>query len=992
MEEELKCPVCHNLFVDPVILPCTHNLCSSCADTLQSKNAGVCDASPDYFGRVVTEFDKVSLLSEAVFSDTDSGYSAGSLRSNSSDQGGTGTASVSSSGSVATASSTGQVQPSSPVSCSPKSWPQSQGVHLPCLPESISCLTCPICQRTVFLDDRGVKGLTQNILMLNIIRKYENRAPGGAPVESGPTQPYLPNGTHTRPPSQVLQAEVHAPDAKHIVHRNTTISNREDLKCQMCEEENACVADVKCEQCVVRYCSKCRERFHPCRGPLSNHTLTALIQGQPRPNSLPRQRLNSEKSSGDANNNIEVDQGNKKRSQSLPRDGRSDSSLNSPTGIKLSPCSFHVVENMSMYCEDCKSPLCYQCLEDGRHRSHDVKAIGATYKAHKADLSQQMGALSNKARQAKDLVVHLRYVQEEIQKNSVDFESRAVAQCNALIEAINQKKQELVQRVAGEKEVRCKMVREQLQQCTMKLKQTTGLLEYCIEVMKDNDPAPFLQVSSGLIKRVAATEQQWTEHHLAPRAKSEFDFEMDATPLLQAIESFNIVQRRVPDKPIIKVAECISDNNTVTLSWMVHRTTQVDGFILEMDDGAKGKFRDVYVGKDTVCTVDGLHFNSVYRARVAAYNKTGRSQHSDIVQLQTSDVAVFHMDPHQSHKDVKFSNKYRTVNCTSIENRVSLGNIGFSRGIHYWEYSVDRYDSSNPDVVVGVAHAKTDKSVILGKDRHAWAMYIDKSRTWFYHDNEHTNRCEGGVDVGSRLGVLLDIDRQQVTYYVNQKQRGDPVSLLSKGGNSSSGRGKVYYPAVSLNRQVQVTLWPGQRPPVQIRRPLYHSHSFNGPAHAGSHKNKLVANHEILAANSNSVPRSSSKPSSSTAEFPQQKRSHSSGDLKGQRLYNSLPSQPVVCMDGPSPTSTIEKRSAHPGTKTTNEKPALAVKPALKKKPLELVNAIHQARGRQDKQGTFKVPPPPPLRRGSSNSSLSTVSSSTKSSESEVVTSAKQTQ
>uniref|UniRef100_A0A4W5JLB5 RING-type domain-containing protein n=1 Tax=Hucho hucho TaxID=62062 RepID=A0A4W5JLB5_9TELE len=31
MEEELKCPVCGSFFREPIILPCSHNICLACA-------------------------------------------------------------------------------------------------------------------------------------------------------------------------------------------------------------------------------------------------------------------------------------------------------------------------------------------------------------------------------------------------------------------------------------------------------------------------------------------------------------------------------------------------------------------------------------------------------------------------------------------------------------------------------------------------------------------------------------------------------------------------------------------------------------------------------------------------------------------------------------------------------------------------------------------------------------------------------------------------
>lgn len=42
------------------------------------------------------------------------------------------------------------------------------------------------------------------------------------------------------------------------------------------------------------------------------------------------------------------------------------------------------------------------------------------------------------------------------------------------------------------------VVRDQITHCTMKLRQTTGMMEFCLEVLKENDPSGFLQVCDPL--------------------------------------------------------------------------------------------------------------------------------------------------------------------------------------------------------------------------------------------------------------------------------------------------------------------------------------------------------------------------------------------------------------------------------------------------------------------------------------------------------------
>ena len=73
------------------------------------------------------------------------------------------------------------------------------------------------------------------------------------------------------------------------------------------------------------------------------------------------------------------------------------------------------------------------------------------------------------------------------------------------------------------------------------------------------------------------------------------------------------------------------------------------------------------------------------------------------------------MDPSTAHPDTLFDNDNLTITCSSYNDRVVLSNVGFSKGVHYWEIHIDRYDNK-PDPCIGVARFDVLKDSMLGKN------------------------------------------------------------------------------------------------------------------------------------------------------------------------------------------------------------------------------------------------------------------------------------
>ncbi len=67
-----------------------------------------------------------------------------------------------------------------------------------------------------------------------------------------------------------------------------------------------------------------------------------------------------------------------------------------------------------------------------------------------------------------------------------------------------------------------------------------------------------------------------------------------------------------------------------------------------------------------------------------------------------------------STSSLQFTNSNRSVTCQSMEDCVVLASTGLSRGVHYWEFVIDRLDPGGQPAF-GIAKSDCNKEAMLGK-------------------------------------------------------------------------------------------------------------------------------------------------------------------------------------------------------------------------------------------------------------------------------------
>ncbi|XP_038611906.1 stonustoxin subunit alpha-like isoform X2 [Tachyglossus aculeatus] len=302
-----------------------------------------------------------------------------------------------------------------------------------------------------------------------------------------------------------------------------------------------------------------------------------------------------------------------------------------------------------------------------------------------------------------------------------------------------------------------------------------GLKSYCIEYRSgDSEWTPMI---------VGRKQEKIEINNLNCDTNYEFRF-ADVYELWRS-QRINKCVMTLPIGPPEDFSAVLKGPETVSLSWKrpKENVNAVTGYRVEYrreaegaDEAGESDWQKLMVGKDTeTYTISELIREKFYKFRVSAVCGTkGPGDPSKEFPISTKrEKEKLTLDPETANKYLCLSQDNKSVEWIISPQKVSqnqkrfigeayvLGSTGFSSGQHYWEVEVEGKGLCK----IGVAAESVERKSNQDHEETIWCLTICTPYHVLIHNEPHRNK-----KVPSVVGVLLDVDGGQVTFYNAETQ------------------------------------------------------------------------------------------------------------------------------------------------------------------------------------------------------------------------------
>ena len=190
-----------------------------------------------------------------------------------------------------------------------------------------------------------------------------------------------------------------------------------------------------------------------------------------------------------------------------------------PSKKKVIYCPKHSESILKIYCETCGELICSDCTIR-LHRGHNYDLVTDTFQRHKGEIVSSLQPVKQHLATVNEAIQALDTRKTDIEEQRTTIEADIHKQINHLLQALEQRRTELVGQLDQLTQQKLKGLAAKRDQCELVQTQLSSCLDYVEGSLKTSSEGEILAVKSTVLKQVQQITAEFNPNTLVPEQKA----------------------------------------------------------------------------------------------------------------------------------------------------------------------------------------------------------------------------------------------------------------------------------------------------------------------------------------------------------------------------------------------------------------------------------------------------------------------------------------
>ena len=190
-----------------------------------------------------------------------------------------------------------------------------------------------------------------------------------------------------------------------------------------------------------------------------------------------------------------------------------------PSKKKVTYCPKHSENILKIYCETCGELICNDCTIR-LHQGHNYDLITDTFQRHKGEIVSSLQPVIQHLATVNEAIQSMDTRKKDIDEQRVTIEADIHKQINRLLQALEQRRTELVGQLNQLTQQKLKDLAAQKDQCELVQTQLSSCLDYVESSLKTSNEGEILAMKSTMLKQVQQITAEFNPNTLAPEQEA----------------------------------------------------------------------------------------------------------------------------------------------------------------------------------------------------------------------------------------------------------------------------------------------------------------------------------------------------------------------------------------------------------------------------------------------------------------------------------------